>query len=41
MEHADQSREDLKIKLGKGIFYVTVAISLWFFYWFAGVQCPC
>jgi hypothetical protein len=30
-----------KLKLGKMIFYVTVAIGLWFFYWFAGIQCPC
>ena len=29
------------IKLGKGIFYVTCALSLWFFYWLAGIQCPC
>ncbi|GKS59119.1 hypothetical protein YTPLAS18_26460 [Nitrospira sp.] len=30
-----------KLKLGKMIFYITVAISFWFFYWFAGIQCPC
>lgn len=30
-----------EIKLGKAIFYLTVALSLWFFYWFAGIQCPC
>jgi hypothetical protein len=23
------------------IFYITCAIGLWFFYWFAGIQCPC
>jgi hypothetical protein len=23
------------------IFYITTAIGLWFFYWFAGIQCPC
>jgi hypothetical protein len=23
------------------IFYVTCAVGLWFFYWFAGIQCPC
>jgi hypothetical protein len=23
------------------IFYVTCALGLWFFYWFAGIQCPC
>lgn len=32
---------DLKLKVGKMIFYSTVAVSLWFFYWFAGIQCPC
>lgn len=30
-----------KIRLGKFIFYVTCALSLWFFYWFAAIQCPC
>ena len=33
--------DDVQIKLGKGIFYVTCAVSLWFFYWLAGIQCPC
>jgi len=33
--------DPIPIKLGKAIFYVTCAVSLWFFYWFAGVQCPC
>jgi len=37
-EHENQPRE---IKFGKMIFYVTVALSLWFFYWFNGIQCPC
>jgi hypothetical protein len=37
-EHESQPRE---IKIGKMIFYVTVALSLWFFYWFNGIQCPC
>lgn len=37
-EHENQPRE---IKIGKMIFYVTVALSLWFFYWFNGIQCPC
>jgi hypothetical protein len=23
------------------IFYITCAVGLWFFYWFAGIQCPC
>jgi len=26
---------------GKMIFYATVALGLWFFYWFNGIQCPC
>ncbi len=29
------------IRLGKIIFYVTAASSIWFFYWFAGTPCPC
>ena len=33
--------EDWEIKLGKIIFYITCAVSLWFFYWFNGIQCPC
>lgn len=32
---------EIKIKIGKMIFYITCAIGLWFFYWFAGIQCPC
>jgi hypothetical protein len=40
MEAVAQNNE-LKTKIGKMIFYVTCAISLWFFYWFAGMQCPC
>jgi hypothetical protein len=30
-----------EIKLGKVIFYLTVALSVWFFYWLNGIQCPC
>jgi hypothetical protein len=30
-----------EIKLGKVIFYLTCALSLWFFYWLNGIQCPC
>lgn len=30
-----------EIKLGKIIFYITCALSLWFFYWLNGIQCPC
>ena len=32
---------ELKVAIGKMIFYVTCAAGLWFFYWFAGIQCPC
>jgi hypothetical protein len=28
-------------KVGKLIFYITCALSLWFFYWLNGIQCPC
>ncbi len=28
-------------KLGKVIFYLTIALSVWFFYWLNGIQCPC
>lgn len=34
-------QNDLKVKIGKMIFYMTVAVGLWFFYWLAGIQCPC
>ncbi len=30
-----------EIKLGKSIFYLTIAAGIWFFYWFNGIQCPC
>ena len=30
-----------EIKVGEVIFYLTVALSLWFFYWLNGIQCPC
>jgi hypothetical protein len=32
---------DIKVKVGKMIFYITCAVGIWFFYWFAGIQCPC
>jgi hypothetical protein len=32
---------EFKTKIGKMIFYATLATGLWFFYWFAGIQCPC
>lgn len=37
----DEEREEVKIKIGKMIFYITCALGLWFFYWFNGIQCPC
>ena len=33
--------EGWQIKLGKLIFYLTCATAIWFFYWFAGINCPC
>jgi hypothetical protein len=36
-----QSQNDFTLKIGKMIFYITCALGLWFFYWFAGIQCPC
>lgn len=30
-----------EITLGKIIFYLTVTLGLWFFYWLNGIQCPC
>jgi hypothetical protein len=41
MATATAPDSEIKIKIGKMIFYVTCAIGLWFFYWFAGIQCPC
>jgi len=32
---------ELEIRIGKMIFYITCAVGLGFFYWFAGIQCPC
>ena len=33
--------DDVKLKIGKAIFYITCAAGLWFFYWLGGIQCPC
>ena len=41
MATATVQDSDIKIKVGKMIFYITLAMGLWFFYWFAGIQCPC
>lgn len=35
------NESEVAIKVGKSIFYLTLAIGLWFFYWLNGVQCPC
>jgi len=37
----EAAHNDRMTKLGKMIFYITCAVSLWFFYWFNGIQCPC
>lgn len=37
----EAAQDERMIKLGKMIFYATVAVGLWFFYWLAGIQCPC
>ena len=34
-------RLEWETKVGKAIFYLTVASGLWFFYWLNGIQCPC
>ncbi len=43
MEETQQDipQDDVQVKIGKAIFYLTCAVSMWFFYWFAGIQCPC
>ena len=41
MATATAPDSEIKVKIGKMIFYITTAIRLWFFYWFAGIQCPC
>lgn len=37
----EAAQDDVSIKIGKMIFYITLAVSIWFFYWFGGIQCPC
>lgn len=37
----DAAPSEFTTKIGKTIFYLTCALGLWFFYWFAGIQCPC
>ena len=37
----EAAQDDVSVKVGKMIFYITLAVSLWFFYWFGGIQCPC
>lgn len=38
---SDWNESETAIKLGKAIFYLTMALGLWFFYWLNGIQCPC
>lgn len=32
---------EFQTKIGKSIFYGTVALAFWFFYWLNGINCPC
>jgi hypothetical protein len=41
VNESEREIEPWEIKLGKVIFYLTIAASLWFFYWLNGIQCPC
>lgn len=34
-------RLEWETKAGKIIFYLTVAVAVWFFYWLNGTPCPC
>jgi hypothetical protein len=40
-EEDRQVQLEWETKVGKLIFYLTCATSLWFFYWLNGIQCPC
>ncbi|MGE3978753.1 MAG: hypothetical protein AB7F94_14360 [Nitrospira sp.] len=40
-EDHEQEIQPWDIKLGKMIFYLTIAMGIWFFYWLNGIQCPC
>jgi hypothetical protein len=40
-EAAKARRQEFETKVGKAIFYSTVAVALWFFYWLNGISCPC
>ncbi len=37
----EAAQDDIKVKVARMLFYITCAVGLWFFYWFAGIQCPC
>ena len=41
VEENEHEQQPIETNIGKIIFYVTVALGLWFFYWFNGIQCPC
>ncbi len=34
-------QDDIQIKIGKAIFYITAALGIGWFYWLNGIQCPC
>jgi hypothetical protein len=40
-EAANAERLAFETKLGKSLFYLTVAVAIWFFYWLNGINCPC
>ena len=40
-EAAKTRRLEFETKVGKALFYITVAVAIWFFYWLNGIQCPC
>jgi len=44
MDSPSQERrqvQEWETRVGKSIFYSTVAVALWFFYWLNGISCPC
>jgi len=40
-EAAKARRLEGETTIGKAIFYITVAMALWFFYGLNGIECPC
>jgi hypothetical protein len=41
MDEKERPVAEWETKLGKMIFYITIATAIWFFYWLNGIQCPC